>query len=86
MTERLQTVPGVGPVISLAFALIVGNPERIGTKVRVCSYMGLVSRRDQSGNVDKRLRIAQTGNPFMRRLLIQGANYIINRTKDSDLR
>ena len=86
VTERLQTVPGVGPVISLAFALIVGNPERIGTKERACSYMGLVPRRDQSGNVDKQLGITKTGNQFMRRLLIQGANYIISRTKDSDLR
>lgn len=86
VTERLQTVPGIGPVISLPFALSVGNPERIGTKERACPYMGLLPLRDHSRNVDRQLGITKTGNPFMRRLLIQGANCIISRTKDSDLR
>ena len=37
----------------------------------------MVPRRDQSGEVDKQLSITKAGNPFLRRLLVGAAQYIL---------
>ena len=55
----------------------------------VFSYilMGAVPRRDQSGDTDRRLGVTKSGNKFLRKLLIQCANYIVGPFgKDSELR
>lgn len=85
-TKRLQQIPGVGPVIALAFVLTIIDPERFGSAGRVASYTGLVPKRDQSGDVDKQLGITKAGNKLLRQLLLQGANYIISRAPDCELR
>lgn len=75
-TETLQQIKGVGPLIALTFALVIGAPERFNA--RGCSsYIGLAPRRDQSGEVDKQLGISKCGNKLLRRLLVQGAQYIM---------
>lgn len=75
--KKLMTVPGVGPITALAFVLIIGSPERFKSARDVGAYLGLVPRRDQSGAVDKELRISKCGNKMMRRLLIQCAQYTL---------
>ena len=75
-TESLQQIKGVGPLIALSFALIIGDPHRFSAK-ECSSYVGLVPKRDQSGEVDKQLGISKCGNKLLRRLLVQGAQYIM---------
>ena len=85
-TQTLQQIKGVGPLIALTFALIIGSPERFNS--RGCSaYTGLAPKRDQSGEVDKQLGITKSGNGLLRRLLVQGAQYIMGPFgEDCDLR
>lgn len=85
-TKTLQQIKGVGPLIALTFALIIGNPERFNS--RGCgAYTGLSPKRDQSGEVDKQLGITKCGNGLLRRLLVQGAQYIMGPFgEDCDLR
>lgn len=85
--KQLQRIPGVGPVTALGFALAVDDPQRFPNQRAVGAYFGLVPRRDQSGDVDKRLGITKAGAPLIRRLLTQGAQRILMaNSKDSDLR
>ena len=49
--------------------------------------MGLRPRKSQSGDGDPQLRITKAGDGFVRRLLVQSANYILGPFgADSDLR
>ena len=86
-TALLRQVDGVGPITALAFVLKVEEPQRFGRSRTLGPYLGLVPRRDQSGQRDPQLRITKQGDPFVRRLLIQCARYILGPFgKDSTLR
>lgn len=86
-TALLRQVDGVGPITSLAFVLKVEDPRRFRRSRTLGPYLGLVPRRDQSGARDPQLRITKQGDPFVRRLLIQCARYILGPFgKDSALR
>jgi transposase len=76
-TNRLRQIPGVGPITSLSFVLTIGDPERFENPRDVAAYLGLVPKRDQSGNVDKQLRISKAGDAYLRRLLVSAAQYVL---------
>jgi len=76
-TERLRQVAGVGPITALAFVLLLGNPMRFRKSRDVGPYIGLVSRRHQTGSSDPELRITKAGDVLLRRLLVQSAQYIL---------
>lgn len=76
-TALLRQVDGVGPITSLAFVLKIEDPRRFGRSRTLGPYLGLVPRRDQSGARDPQLRITKQGDPFVRRLLIQCARYML---------
>jgi transposase len=86
-TEALRQIKGVGPVTALAFVLFIESPERFPDHRRVGAFLGLVPRRDQSGSVDKQLRITKAGNPYLRRLLVGCVHYIMGPNgPESDLK
>ena len=76
-TERLQQIPGVGPLTALCFVLTLETPERFTHARDVGAYLGLVPRRDQSGLSDKQLPITKAGNTQLRCLLVNCAHYIL---------
>jgi transposase len=76
-TRLLRKVSGVGPITSLAYVLILEDPKRFIKSRDVGPAIGLVPRRDQSGDHDPQLRITKTGNAFLRRLLVSSAQYIL---------
>ncbi len=76
-TELLRQVKGVGPLTALAFILTIESPDRFATSRQIGSYLGLTPRRDQSGETDKQLRITKAGSSFLRKLLINSAQYIL---------
>jgi transposase len=75
--QRLQQVPGVGPITALAYVLTLEDPLRFGKSRMVGAYLGLTPRRDQSGLTDKQLPISKAGNRYLRKLLVGCAHYII---------
>ena len=86
-TQLLEQIPGVGPITSLSYVLAIGEPERFKDPRDVGAYLGLVPRRDQSGQSDKQLPISKAGNRDVRRLLVQCAQYILGHFgPDCDLR
>jgi len=86
-TACLRQVPGVGPVLSLAFAASIEDPTRFEDSRTVGAYFGLAPRSRQSGAKAPQLRISKRGDPELRRLLVSAATYILGPFgPDSDLR
>ena len=67
-TRSLQQVSGVGPLTALAFVLTLEDPSRFPKSRDLGPALGLVPRRDQSGDRDPQLGITKSGNAFLRRL------------------
>jgi len=87
VTEQMREIPGVGPVTALAFTLVIDDRTRFTKSRQVGAYLGLVPRRDQSGDSDPQLRITKAGNGLVRRLLVNAAHYILGPfAPPSDLR
>lgn len=86
-TRLLEQVGGVGSLTALAFILTLEDPGRFPKSREVGPALGLVPRRDQSGDQDPQLRITKTGNSYLRQLLVGSANYILGPFgPDCDLR
>lgn len=86
-TQRLQQVPGVGPITALAFLLTIGDPRRFTQSRKVGAYFGLTPRKDDSGESQPQLRITKAGDASVRTLLVGAAHYILGPFgPDSDLR
>jgi transposase len=86
-TKLLRKVSGVGPITALAYVLTLEDPKRFLKSRDVGPAIGLVPRRDQSGDRDPQLRITKTGDAFLRRLLVSSAQYILGPFgPDCDLR
>ena len=86
-TAALRQISGVGPITALAFVTTIEDPHRFARNRSVGAYLGLCPRRDQSGASDPSLRITKAGDPYLRRLLVGCAHYILGPFgADSDLR
>ena len=83
----VQQIDGVGPVTAASFVLTLGDKDRFKSSRMAGAYLGLRPRQSQSGDADPQLRITKEGDPFLRRLLVNCANYILGPFgKESDLR
>jgi transposase len=71
--RRLATHPGVGPVISLATVLTMGEVQRFANSRSWVSYLGLNPSEESSGQRRRLGAISKQGNPFLRYLLVEGA-------------
>jgi len=86
-TELLRKISGVGAVTALAYVLTLEEPSRFEKSRSVGAFLGVVPRRDKSGQTDKQLRITKAGDGYVRRLLVGSAQYILGPFgPDCDLR
>lgn len=76
-TKRLREIRGIGPITALCFVLVIGDAKRFSKARDVGAFLGLVPKRDQSGGLDKELRISKAGDAYLRRLLVGSAQYIL---------
>jgi transposase len=74
LAARLMTHPGVGPVTSLAFVLIIGPVNRFQHSKQVVSYLGLNPQEHSSGGKQRLGSISKQGNPMMRSLLVEAGH------------
>ncbi len=83
----LKQVKGVGTLIALTFLLTLEDPHRFGKSRDVGCYLGLQPGRRNSGLSEPQLHISKEGDPYLRTLLVQGAQHILGPFgADSDLR
>ena len=86
-TARLEQVAGVGLLIALTFILTLDDAERFRNSRDVGSFLGLRPKQRDSGESQPQLGITKEGDVYLRRLLVQGAHYIMSRLgPDTDLK
>ena len=70
---RLMTIPGVGEVTALTWALEVGDPARFSSVRKAVSYCGLCSRQCSSAGKERRGPISKQRNKHLQCILIEAA-------------
>ncbi len=71
--ERLKTIPGVGSITALTWALEVGDPARLGSIDKAVSYCGLCSALDESAGKQRRGPLSKQRNKHLQTILIEAA-------------
>jgi len=85
--QLLMTIPGVGAITATAFVTAVEDPANFKTSRAVGAWLGLTTRRYQSGEVDDDGHISRRGDAHLRGLLYEAATVILTRAQaDSHLR
>ena len=85
--KLLKQIKGVGTLIALTFLLTLEDPHRFGKSRDVGGYLGLQPGRRQSGQSEPQLHISKEGDPYLRTLLVQGAQHVLGPFGvDCDLR
>ena len=85
--KLLKQIKGVGTLIALTFLLTLEDPHRFGKSRDVGCYLGLQPGRRNSGQSEPQLHISKEGDPYLRTLLVQGAQHILGPFGvDCDLR
>ena len=79
--RRLMTIPGVGAVSAVTFVATIDTPDRFKRSRSVGAYIGLTSRRYQSGDIDFGGRISKRGDRMLRTVLYEAANSLLCRVK-----
>jgi transposase len=69
----LMTHPGVGPVVSLAYVLTIGDWRRFPRGKQVGSYLGLIPMEESSADKRRLGHISKQGNTLVRWLLVEAA-------------
>src|SRR5215468_919636 len=83
----LKQVKGVGTLIALTFLLTLEDPHRFRKSRDVGGYLGLQPGRRKSGQSEPQMHISKEGDPYLRTLLVQGAQHILGPFgMDCDLR
>jgi len=83
----LKQVKGVGTLIALTFLLTLEDAHRFRKSRDVGCYLGLQPGRRNSGQSEPQMHISKEGDPYLRTLLVQGAQHILGPFgPDSDLR
>src|SRR5438477_728999 len=85
--ELLKQVKGVGTLIALTFLLTLEDAHRFKKSRDVGCYLGLQPGRRNSGQSEPQMHISKEGDPYLRTLLVQGAQHILGPFgPDCDLR
>ena len=85
--ERLQTVPGIGPVVASALIAAIGNGHQFRNGRQMAAWLGLVPRQHGTGGRIALLGISKNGDRHLRMLVIHGARAALRwaRGKDTPL-
>ena len=81
VSQRLATIPGIGPIIATAIAATVVEPSAFRSGREFAAWLGLVPRQNSTGGKVRLGGISKRGNRYLRRLLINGASANLLRSK-----
>ena len=87
--QLLMTIPSIGAITSLSFSAAIEDPGNFKRSRSVGAWLGLTTRRYQSGEIDYDGHISRRGNSHLRSLLYEAAVVMLTRTKsrhDSSLK
>ena len=85
--QLLMSIPGVGTVTATSFTTAIEDPNNFRKSRSVGAWLGLTTRRYQSGQVDYDGHISRRGDRHVRSLLDEAATVILTRSSaESGLR
>jgi transposase len=76
VSQRLATIPGVGPVIALTLATQV-DPQAFESGRHLAAWVGLTPKEHSTGGKQRMGGISRAGNERLRALLVVGATSVI---------
>ena len=75
--QRLQKIPGFGPISSSAFLSTIGDGRNYSRGRDAAASLGLVPRQHSSGGKNVLLGISKRGDRYVRSLLVHGARAVV---------
>ena len=81
VSQRLATIPGIGPIIATAIVATVADPKEFRSGREFAARLGLVPRQNSTGGKARLGGISKRGDSYIRRLLVNGAHAVLLRSK-----
>src|SRR5467141_887211 len=80
--DSLMTIPAVGPITALTWALEVGEVQRFSSIKKAISYCGLCGAERSSANITKRTPLSKQRNKHLQTVLIEAAKMAPRNSPD----
>src|SRR5450631_942318 len=80
-SQRLQAIPGIGPLTASALVASVGDAKVFHNGRQFAAWLGLVPRQSSTGGKTNLLGISKRGDTYLRTLLIHGARSVLLSAK-----
>ena len=81
VSQRLATIPGIGPLTATAITATVADPAAFRSGREFAAWLGLTPVQKSTGGKQRLGGISRKGDQYIRRLLIIGAQTALLRSK-----
>jgi len=83
-SRRLETIPGIGPIIATALVASVSDPSIFKSGRELAAWIGLVPKQNSTGGKERMGRISKQGDKYLRWLLVTGAMSVIRHGRKTN--
>src|SRR5712691_2876010 len=80
-SQCLATIPGIGPIGGVIFALKVPDPKGFRSGRHFAAWIGITPRENSTAGKHRPGKISREGDESLRRLLVLGATAVIQQAK-----
>jgi transposase len=80
-SQCLATIPGIGPIGGVSFALKVPDPKAFRSGRHFAAWIGITPRENSTAGKHRPGKISREGDESLRRLLVLGATAVIQQAK-----
>jgi transposase len=80
-SQRLATIPGVGPIGASALVASITDPHQFRSGRELAAWIGLTPRQNSSGGKERLGSISKMGDRYLRKLLFLGATSLLKYSK-----
>ena len=85
-SRRLETIPGIGPIIATALVASVSDPSVFKSGREPAAWIGLVPKQTSTGGKERLGRISKQGDQYLRWLLVAGAMSVIRQGRKTNFK
>jgi transposase len=80
-SQRLASIPGIGPITASAMAASAPDPSLFRSGRQFAAWLGLTPRAHSSGGKERQAGISKMGDGYLRRLLVVGATAVLRQSR-----
>lgn len=81
VSQRLETIPGIGVIGATALAATITDPSVFKSGRDLAAWIGLVPRQYSTGGKERLGGISKQGDRYLRRLLVTGATTVVQHAR-----